>query len=78
MDSWSLEADALIGLHKGQTWRIELKISEGVVFPRLSQPPRCDNYMRGSGVEAHFHPGIYRLHQRVSGKGSYKHDCGTK
>ncbi len=61
MNSASLEADALIGLYKGQTWRSELKISEGVVFPRLSQPPRCDNYMRGNNVEAHFHSGVYRL-----------------
>lgn len=61
MNSSSVEADTLIGIHKGQTRHSELKISEGVVFPRLSQPPRCDNYMRGSGVEAHFNPGVYRL-----------------
>jgi len=61
MDSASLEADALIGLHKGQTWRSELKIGEGLVFPRLSQSPRCDNYLRGNDVEAHFHSSIYRL-----------------
>lgn len=68
MNSSSVEADALIGPHKGQTRRSELKISEGVVLPRLSQPPRCDNYMRRSAVEAHFHPGVYRLEQRVSGE----------
>lgn len=67
----------MIGLHKGQTWHIELKISEGVVFPRLSQPPRCDNYTRGSDMEAHFHPGAYRLYQRVSSEGSYKHGRHT-
>lgn len=61
MNSASLEADALIGLHKGQTRRSELKISEGVVFARLSRPPRRDNYMRGKDVEAHFHSGVYRL-----------------
>ena len=61
MNSASLEADALIGLHKGQTWCSELKISEGAMFPRLSQSPRCDNYMRANDVKAHFHSGIYRL-----------------
>lgn len=61
-------ANSLIGRRKGQTRCDELKISQGLVFPRLSQPPRCDNYMKGSGVQAHFHPGIYRQHQRVGGE----------
>jgi len=46
MDCASLEADGLIGAHKGQNWCRELKISKGVVFPRLSQPPCCDYYMK--------------------------------